>query len=53
MSDTLVLCYHAVSPRWQMPYSLTPAVLRQAYGVEARIADGEGGPLIEVLRLAG
>jgi len=33
--------------------ALTAQVLRQAYGVEARVADGEGGPMIEVLRLAG
>lgn len=24
MNDLLVLCYHAVSPRWQMPYAVTP-----------------------------
>jgi peptidoglycan/xylan/chitin deacetylase (PgdA/CDA1 family) len=28
LNDLLVLCYHAVSPRWQTPYSLTPAALR-------------------------
>lgn len=33
--------------------ALTPPVLRQAYGVEARLVDGEGGPVIEVVRRAG
>lgn len=33
--------------------ALTPAVLRQAYGVEARVAEGVAGPMVEVLRLAG
>jgi peptidoglycan/xylan/chitin deacetylase (PgdA/CDA1 family) len=28
VNDLLVLCYHAVSPRWQMPYALTPSALR-------------------------
>ena len=29
MNDLLVLCYHAVSPRWEMPYALTPQCLRE------------------------
>lgn len=33
--------------------ALTPAVLRRAYGVEARVVDGAEGPMVEVLRLAG
>lgn len=33
--------------------ALTPQVLRQAYGVDARLVEGEGGPVIEVIRRAG
>jgi len=30
--------------------ALAPAVLAQAYGIEARFMDGEAGPLVEILR---
>ncbi len=33
--------------------ALTPEVLRQAYGVDARLVEGEGGPVVEVVRRAG
>lgn len=33
--------------------ALTPDVLRRAYGVEARLTEGAGGPLIDVVRRAG
>ncbi|MDB5456256.1 MAG: transporter ATP-binding protein, partial [Caulobacter sp.] len=29
--------------------ALTPATLAQAYGVEARVIDGVGGPMVEVV----
>ena len=29
MSDLLVLCYHAVSPRWQADLSITPEALER------------------------
>lgn len=29
MNDLLVLCYHAVSPGWPLPYALTPQRLRE------------------------
>lgn len=32
--------------------ALTPQVLRRAYGVEATVAQGAGGPLIDVVRRA-
>lgn len=32
--------------------ALTPDVLRRAYGVEATVAEGAGGPLIDVIRRA-
>ncbi|MBW3617299.1 MAG: ABC transporter ATP-binding protein [Proteobacteria bacterium] len=33
--------------------ALTPDVLRRAYGIEARLTEGAGGPLIDVVRRAG
>jgi peptidoglycan/xylan/chitin deacetylase (PgdA/CDA1 family) len=33
MSDSLVLCYHAVSERWPAPLSVTPANLEQQLGL--------------------
>lgn len=32
MNDLLVLCYHAVSPRWPTPYAVTPRRLREQVG---------------------
>ena len=32
--------------------SLTPEVLKRAYGVEATLSQGEGGPLVDVIRRA-
>jgi peptidoglycan/xylan/chitin deacetylase (PgdA/CDA1 family) len=32
VNDLLVLCYHAVSPRWQMPYAVTPGALGEQVG---------------------
>lgn len=33
--------------------ALSSQVLRQAYGVDARLVEGEGGPVVEVIRRAG
>lgn len=33
--------------------ALSTEVMRQAYGVDARVTDGEGGPLIEIVGRAG
>ena len=59
MNDLLILCYHAVSPGWAMPYSVEPQRLRaqverllragyEPVTLSAALAAPDGGPRLVV-----